>query len=263
MVETQNELKEKIRSNRRLTQKLDKITEKQSKLEDELQKMTEQNAAYLQKLQKPVMENEAAENDLLNQKSRIDQFKTYNWRLDIRAKKSVDKLQKKHAQLEICETEKITVLNYFETRLNELESFIKLLTSKECQCQSDLKDEKRRNNDYRTTGGRCLPVIIKAIYNWTAVDDDELSFEMGDEIIKLSEPDSEGMIELKVRHITVIISRMGRRNASANGCNRSLPNRIRGSIMTLIEKLEEMPKLGQQITVILLFLQSAIRIWMT
>ena len=39
LAEVQNELEEKIRSNRRLTENLDKITEKHDMLEDELKKM--------------------------------------------------------------------------------------------------------------------------------------------------------------------------------------------------------------------------------
>ena len=45
----------------------------------------------------------------------------------------------------------------------------------------------------RTRGG-VVEVTLKALHCYTAADDDELSFEKGDEIVKLSEPDSEGMI---------------------------------------------------------------------
>jgi len=45
------------------------------------------------------------------------------------------------------------------------------------------------------TGGGAVEVTLKALYNYTADDDDELSFEEGDEIVKLSEPDSEGWTE--------------------------------------------------------------------
>ena len=45
------------------------------------------------------------------------------------------------------------------------------------------------------TGGGAVEVTLKALYNYTADDDDELSFEEGDEIVKLSEPDSEGKLE--------------------------------------------------------------------
>ena len=61
------------------------------------------------------------------------------------------------------------------------------------------------------TGGGAVEVTLKALYNYTADDDDELSFEEGDEIVKLSEPDSEGIIEIYVYHVTIIISRMDRR----------------------------------------------------
>ena len=44
------------------------------------------------------------------------------------------------------------------------------------------------------TGGGAVEVTLKALYSYTADDDDELSFEEGDEIVKLSEPDSEGKI---------------------------------------------------------------------
>ena len=57
--------------------------------------------------------------------------------------------------------------------------------------------------------GGVVEVTLKALYNYTADDDDELSFEEGDEIAKLSEPDSEGKIETDVYHVT-IISRMDR-----------------------------------------------------
>ena len=46
------------------------------------------------------------------------------------------------------------------------------------------------------SGGAAVEVTLKALYNYTADDDDELTFEEGDEIVKLSEPDSEGRIEI-------------------------------------------------------------------
>lgn len=40
--------------------------------------------------------------------------------------------------------------------------------------------------------GGGVEITLKALYSYTADDDDELTFEEGDEIIKLSEPDEEG-----------------------------------------------------------------------
>jgi len=45
------------------------------------------------------------------------------------------------------------------------------------------------------SGGAAVEVTLKALYNYTADDDDELTFEEGDEIVKLSEPDGEGWTE--------------------------------------------------------------------
>ena len=40
-----------------------------------------------------------------------------------------------------------------------------------------------------------VEVTLKALYNYTADYDDELSFVEGDEIVKLSEPDPQGKLE--------------------------------------------------------------------
>ena len=74
------------------------------------------------------------------------------------------------------------------------------------------------------TGGGVVEVTLKAEHSYTAADDDELSFEEGDEIVKLSEPDSEGKIHFYYE--TRIISRVDRRKTSANGCNSSISDRI-------------------------------------
>ena len=76
-------------------------------------------------------------------------------------------------------------------------------------------------------GGGAVEVIVKALYNYTAEEDDELSFVEGDEIVQLSEPDVSGNFKIDENHVTFPISRMGRRQLSANRCNRSLSNELR------------------------------------
>ena len=76
----------------------------------------------------------------------------------------------------------------------------------------------------RTEGG-VVEVTLKALYSYTADEDDELSFEEGDEIVKLSEPDSEGMIQIHFYYETRIISRVDGRKTSANGFNSSIFDR--------------------------------------
>ena len=118
-------------------------------------------------------------------------------------------MRKKNSIIQNLQRTEKSLLDEVNTnpRLWNRECFEFKLTSKvDLVLKADLKIQDRAEKKRIADEG-----IFKALFNCIADDDDELSFEEGDEIAKLSEPDSEGEIEVYINHVTIIISRVGRR----------------------------------------------------